>query len=166
MDLKETIAAAKAEGMSYGEYVMKHDPPDKTEQAEPNEESHVGIKRICPQCGKTFWVISEKSKKKYCGSVCLQNASYDRVKQRKKEKSMAMPDDKQAETLQPEKRPITFGDILDLLDRDATEVALHHGDDYITGDAASKLWKSLEQMTIAKIGVDEDSLDIWTEDEP
>lgn len=79
---------------------------------------------------------------------------------------MAQSANEPLETLQPEKRPITFGDILDLLDRDATEVALHHGDDYITGDAASKLWKSLEQMTIAKIGVDEDSLDIWLEDEP
>ena len=101
MDLKETVAAAKEEGLSYGEYVLKHSPPVAVAVPQDGSEPQItqseeqpsgepeGFERICPQCGKTFRVISMKSKKKYCSPDCLRDASYARVKQKKLEKPKA-----------------------------------------------------------------------------
>lgn len=64
-----------------------------------------------------------------------------------------------------EKRKITFGDILDLLGRDSTEVELRMGDDNISGSADSRLWKQLEPARVVNIGADEDGLTVWLEEE-
>ena len=60
-----------------------------------------------------------------------------------------------------EKRKITFGDILDLLGRDSTEVELRMGDDNLTGAADSRLWRNLEDELVVNIGADEDGLTVW-----
>ena len=85
MDLKETVAAAKAEGLSYGEYVTKHSPPvtvaipqDGSEpqvtQSEEPEKSR-DIEKICPVCGKSFLVGPTQHRKMYCSDVCRNNAA-------------------------------------------------------------------------------------------
>ena len=91
MNLKETIAAAKAEGLSYGEYVTKHSPPvtaDVPKDPEPSagetkpaaEPQAEGLERICPYCKKTFRVYKTMSRQKYCSSFCQQQAQYARQK--------------------------------------------------------------------------------------
>ena len=66
-----------------------------------------------------------------------------------------------------EKREITLGDILDLLERDSTEVSVHdrHNDETLTGDAKCKLWATLEGMVVTGISTTEDGLDVWLETE-
>lgn len=188
MDLKETVAAAKAEGRSYGEYVTQAAPPvevnvppglmSQKEKAamdaplpappEPAPASS-GFRRTCPVCGKTFLAPTEKSRKKYCSPDCLKTAQYQRVRDRKaaKEAEPVPPEPEKAKPVppQPERRRITFGDILDLLDRDITEVELRMGDDNITGAANSRLWRPLECMTVANIDADESGLTVWLEEE-
>lgn len=63
------------------------------------------------------------------------------------------------------KRPITFGDILDLLDRDSTEVTLCYDDDNITGAASSKLWALAEDKLVLNMSPSEDGLDVWLKKE-
>ena len=64
------------------------------------------------------------------------------------------------------KHKFTFGDILDLLGRDSTEVELRIGDkDNISGAADSRLWKRLEPARVVNIGADEDGLTVWLEEE-
>ena len=63
------------------------------------------------------------------------------------------------------KHKFTFGDILDLLGRDSTEVELRMGDDNISGSADSRLWKRLEPARVVNIGADEDGLTVWLEEE-
>ncbi len=64
-----------------------------------------------------------------------------------------------------EKRKITFGEILDLLARDSTEVELRMGEDNITGAANSRLWKTLEAKPVASIAAVEDGLTVWLKEE-
>ena len=59
------------------------------------------------------------------------------------------------------KRPITFGDVLDLLGRGDTEVTLNYGDDNITGAASCKLWSLAEDRLVAGITPTGDGLDVW-----
>lgn len=64
------------------------------------------------------------------------------------------------------KRTITFGDILDLLGRDDTEVTLCDGNDDITGAASSGLWAHLEERTVVNITPEDgNSLTVWLEKE-
>ena len=176
MDLKETAAAAKAEGMTYGEYVTKHGPqvdvkvpagletqkektPPKPPEPVPQEEPE-GIERTCAQCGNTFLVLTEKSRKKYCSILCQHQAQYDRTK--KKAKGKAKPEGASVS----EKQPITFGDILDLLERGSTEITVHdlQDDGNITGEASCKLWAPMEDMIVKGISPTVDGLDVWIEE--
>ena len=176
MDLKETAAAAKAEGMTYGEYVTKYGPqvdvkipagletqkektPPKPPEPAPQEEPE-GVERTCAQCGKTFRVLTEKSRKKYCSILCQHQAQYDRAKKGKtKAKAGKAP--------APEKRPVTFGDILDLLERGSIEVTVHElqSDGNITGEANCKLWAPMEGMIVKGISPVEGGLDVWIMEE-
>lgn len=63
-----------------------------------------------------------------------------------------------------EKRKITFGDILDLLDGDEY-VTLHDGDSSMLAKAYSKLWRNLKDEVIVNIRSDEDGVGIWLEEE-
>ena len=172
MDLKETVAAAKEEGLSYGEYVTKHSPPvtvDVPKDPEPSagetkpaaEPQAEGLERICPYCKKTFRVYKTMSRQKYCSPFCQQQAQYARQKKRNMEKAKAQPAEKPAETVRPEKRSVTFGDILNLLGRGSTEVELRMGDDNISGAASNRLWKRLEPLCVQNIGADGDGLIVW-----
>ena len=61
---------------------------------------------------------------------------------------------------------ITFGDILDLLERDSTEVTLNGTDgDSLTGNAGCSLWKPMEERAVLRISPTEDGLDIWLDAE-
>lgn len=77
MTIQEIVDAANNEGLTYGEYVDKYDPPG--EEPEPNP-----LERICPVCGKAFVVKSMRSRKKYCSVDCNQGAQYYASKMRKK----------------------------------------------------------------------------------
>ena len=181
MDLKETVAAAKAEGRSYGEYVTQAAPPvevnvppglmSQKEKAamdaplpappEPAPASS-GFRRTCPVCGKTFLAPTEKSRKKYCSPDCLKTAQYQRFRDRKaaKEAEPVPP--------QPERRRITFGEILDLLGRDPeTEIVLWDGTSSLTGRADSRLWRNIEDEIVAGIGANDEyrAIDIRLEEE-
>lgn len=96
MTLQETVEAAKAEGMSYGEYVTRHSPPvtvdipkdTETKEEEPSTGPPAeGVERTCPHCGKTFRVSNAMSRQKYCSSLCQHQAQYARSKKRKREKT-------------------------------------------------------------------------------
>ena len=177
MDLKETAAAAKAEGMTYGEYVTKHGPqvdvkipagletqkektPSKPPEHAPQEEPE-GVERTCAQCGKIFLALTEKSRKKYCSILCQHQAQYDRTKKKAKEKV------KVTGNQVPEKQPVTFGDILDLLERGSIEVTIHeqHSDANITGSADCKLWAPMEDLIVTGISPAEGGLDVWIKEE-
>lgn len=187
-DLKETVAAAKEEGLSYGEYTTRNGPPvevnvppglrsqrekDAEHPPAPPEPEPVpvrepeGFERTCPHCGKIFRVQTEKSRKKYCSPDCLKDAQYQRFRERQAAKAAEPSKEPEPVRAEPEKRPrITFGDILDLLGRDRTEVELRMGDDNISGSADSRLWKWLEPARVKNIGADEDGLTVWLEERP
>ena len=65
------------------------------------------------------------------------------------------------------KSKITLGDILNLMDRDSTEVSVHdqQNDGALTGEAKSKLWKPLEGMIVTGITPTKDGLDVWVAEE-
>ena len=60
-----------------------------------------------------------------------------------------------------EMKTITFGDILDLLERDETMVTLYFHDDNLTGSADCCLWEPLEDRAVESIGVDDGGLNVW-----
>lgn len=68
-----------------------------------------------------------------------------------------------------DKRAITFGDILDLLDinrDDETTVAVRLGDwDYLTGPACATLWAPYEDRGVENIAVQSNALVVWLVDE-
>ena len=68
------------------------------------------------------------------------------------------------EACMEEKTVITFGMILDLLDRDETEVTLFDlcGNN-LTGSADSPLWESLEDMAVQSIHVEDNGLQVVAE---
>jgi|GEM_PF-1202935 len=121
MNIQETAAAAKAKGMSYGEYVNEtegqkvtvHVPPDlptaqtrqpagDEPQAEPETPAY-DLARTCPKCGKTFLVESRISRKKYCSVACKQAVAADRRKVRYQEKALARLEAGESEA--PQKPP-------------------------------------------------------------
>ena len=99
MTIQETAEAAKAAGMTYGEYVMKHSPPvtvtvpEEADKAQAPEEEQTPVgeptawTRACPQCGRTFYLKSEKSMRKYCSELCRENAQYERTMKRQLEQA-------------------------------------------------------------------------------
>ena len=62
-------------------------------------------------------------------------------------------------------KTITFGDILDLLERDETMVTLYYHEDNLTGSACCCLWEPLEVRAVESIGVDDGGLNVWLGDE-
>jgi hypothetical protein len=70
-----------------------------------------------------------------------------------------------------ERKVITFGDVLDLIDRNCEsdeEVILHHGSDdtALRGPMCSMLWEPLEARAVNSIGISDDPFfEIWLEDE-
>ena len=124
MNIQETAAAAKAKGMSYGEYVNEtegqkvtvHVPPDlptaQTRQPardEPQEEAETpayDLTRTCPKCGKLFLVESRISRKKYCSVACQQGAAADRQKAKYQEKALARLEAEEEQAEAPPKPPV------------------------------------------------------------
>ena len=88
MNIEEVNAAAKAEGLSYGQYVNQTEAPVTPRPTEdPAEEPVDGEERNCPQCGKTFLVdLNDGRKKKqvYCSKECGNAAGQARMKARRK----------------------------------------------------------------------------------
>lgn len=95
MEVKNIAEAAKAEGLTYGQYVQKHSseevdavakaatpPAPPTPQVQeaaqpasgPPEEKKALIERTCPYCGKVFQVNNPRSMQKYCTPGCQYNA--------------------------------------------------------------------------------------------
>lgn len=66
-----------------------------------------------------------------------------------------------------EKKIITLGDVLDLLDEDREsdeEIIVHDKDDNkVSGPMCSELWKLHEDRPVANIGATKGSLVIWLE---
>ena len=67
-----------------------------------------------------------------------------------------------------EKKIITLGDVLDLLDEDREsdeEIIVHDKDDNeVSGPMCSELWKPHEDRRVDAIGAKINSLEIWLED--
>lgn len=70
-----------------------------------------------------------------------------------------------------ERKTITFGDVLDLIDSNREsdeEVILHHGSDEtaLHGPMCSMLWEPLEARAVNSIGISDDPcFEVWLEDE-
>lgn len=60
-------------------------------------------------------------------------------------------------------KPIIFGDILALLERDCTKITLTDGANELHGTADCPLWGPLEDMPVESIGVSGDTLTVWLE---
>lgn len=68
MTIEEICRRAKAEGLTYGQYVSKH----RAELAgiRPTRKVRAGYIR-CPSCGRDF--IRSSPKQKFCSPRCYQN---------------------------------------------------------------------------------------------
>ena len=61
-----------------------------------------------------------------------------------------------------EKKIITLGDILDLLDRDDTKITLRKTEaDGLKGSASSSLWATLEELPVDAISISMGTLEVW-----
>lgn len=104
--IHEINEAARASGLSYGQYVNQTEAPVTPRPTEePAEEPVDGEERNCPQCGKTFLVESRISRKKYCSVVCRQAAAADRQKARYQEQALARMEAEAEETEAPPRPP-------------------------------------------------------------
>ena len=130
MEVKNIAEAAKAEGLTYGQYVQKHSseevdavakappapPAPKVQEAaqtasDPPEEKKAVTERTCPYCGKVFQVYNPRSMQKYCTPGCQYNAQYERQKKREKEKREAAKAAKaKADTLCPANNQLAKAD--------------------------------------------------------
>ena len=72
--LSQRAAAAKAEGLSYGQWMAKYHPPGTP--AQPS-----GRTKVCPHCGKHF--TTNYSNKIYCTPDCTY---YARQKRKQEER--------------------------------------------------------------------------------
>lgn len=79
MTIEETNAAAKAEGLSYGQYVDRHRDDGEAEAPEKT--------RICRQCGKAFVLPLHKKAQRYCSADCRQAAEKEREAARRAEEA-------------------------------------------------------------------------------
>ena len=70
--IHEINEAAKASGLSYGQYVNQTEAPAPPRQ---EEDQYEAWKRICPVCGQTFVTKTEKSRQVYCGPACRTMAN-------------------------------------------------------------------------------------------
>lgn len=74
MTIQETAAAAKAEGLSYGQYVDAH------KNDAPAESPPETTTRTCAHCGKEFPIGKRQTKKIYCCTQCRDAAAGPRTK--------------------------------------------------------------------------------------
>lgn len=81
MTMTEILLAAKAEGLSYGQYVAQHRPHTSFGELEDakalnkrrfNGESVAAGSRTCEYCGNSF--ISKSGKARFCSTACGQRA--------------------------------------------------------------------------------------------
>lgn len=97
MNIHEMNEAAKAAGMTYGQYVNQtEEPVPVPEPKDPYEE----WRRTCPVCGKTFMVDRANSRKVYCGVACRSmknNRKRDSLKAEKTEESLVQVEDRALE---------------------------------------------------------------------
>lgn len=154
MDLKETVAAAKAEGLSYGEYVLKHSPPvtvaipqDGSEpqvtQSEEPEKSRE-IEKTCLVCGKSFLVGPTQHRKMYCSGACKDSAA---KKNAGKPKSKAKTEPDMLCPANSEHDPVNHPDHYTqggIECKDAIKAAvtgLEGYEAFLTGNAIKYLWR-------------------------
>lgn len=81
MTIKEVNDAAKAAGMSYGQYVDKHKEDQSAED--------LASTRICARCGKAFTAEGKAHSKRYCSDRCRELANEDRRKEKKQSEARA-----------------------------------------------------------------------------
>lgn len=98
MNIHETNEAAKAAGMTYGQYV------NQTEEPVPvpvPKDPYKEWRRTCPICGKTFIVERANSRQVYCGPVCRKtkhNQKRDSLKVEKTDESLAKAEERALRT--------------------------------------------------------------------
>lgn len=109
MTIHETNEAAKAAGMTYGEYVLAHEAPVEPKPKEPEEgpsQDPPGIEeRTCVQCGRPFMVdLGDGRKKKqiYCSKSCANMAVQARKLERAKLSVQPVVPDPEPTMLNPE----------------------------------------------------------------
>ena len=81
MTINEINAAAKAEGLSYGQYVDKYKEEPHVQEPPPPPG---GETRTCAVCGKPFTTKSLKSLRKYCSDRCKMSVSNAKYRAKKK----------------------------------------------------------------------------------
>lgn len=89
MTIHETNEAAKAAGLTYGQYV------NQTEEPAPvpvTKDPYDPWKRKCPTCGKVFLVDSERSRRAYCSVDCRNVANKRKYQQKKAKEKQVEPD--------------------------------------------------------------------------
>jgi hypothetical protein len=81
--LARKAAAARAEGLSYGQWVAKHPeglPPDPVEEEEKATQKAPHGTRVCLWCGQTYALPKKNDPRKYCSPECREAADSDRKK--------------------------------------------------------------------------------------
>lgn len=74
MTMTEILLAAKAEGLSYGQYVLKHRPHTTFEELEDakmlNKRRYMGESSVlvCKNCGKAF--MQKQNPAQFCSHLC------------------------------------------------------------------------------------------------
>jgi hypothetical protein len=84
--LSARAAAARAEGISYGQWIAKHCPPGTEQEAAPAKKrnNRPVITKTCPHCGTTFQTTNRV--KIYCTPDCGESARSKRKWEDKKAK--------------------------------------------------------------------------------
>ena len=81
MTMTEILLAARAEGLSYGQYVAKHRPHTSFEELEDakmlNKRRYMGESSVlvCKNCGKAF--MQKKNPAQFCSHLCAD--AYRRI---------------------------------------------------------------------------------------
>ena len=80
--LSRHAAAARAEGISYGQWIAKYRPPMPPAERFPKRKGDAEQRR-CPVCDAP---IRPESRARYCGRVCQAKAKEEREIQRSEER--------------------------------------------------------------------------------
>lgn len=74
--------AARSQGLSYGQYVLRNEAPAETPERAPAEEPEEEV-RACLWCGKVFPVPEDRraKDKKYCCRACQNHATNQKAKE-------------------------------------------------------------------------------------
>ena len=85
--LSARAAAAKAEGISYGQWIARHCPPGTERESEPAKKRNNRpiLTKSCPHCGASFKTTNRI--KIYCTPECRESARSKRKWEEKAKRS-------------------------------------------------------------------------------